>query len=271
MHPARLAFDRVSKIYTTTKRAQPTVAVQDVTLAVPDHSFVCLLGPSGCGKSTLLNMAAGFVKPTSGTVLLDNKPISGPGAERGVIFQEYALFPWYTVLENVELGPKVCGIPTAERQAVAERYLAMVGLLEHGHKYPKELSGGMKQRAAIARTLANGPEIILMDEPFGALDAQTREALQDQLLDIWTTMRNTIVFVTHSIQEAVILADTIAIFAAHPGRLVRVIANPLPRPRSRTAPEVVALERQIYDQRYSEASAVPAPAGATYDEYPEAP
>jgi NitT/TauT family transport system ATP-binding protein len=246
----KLEFERISKAYTTAKSQGSALAVRDFSLRIAPQRFVCLLGPSGCGKSTLLNMAAGFVKPSSGRILVDGRPIAGPGADRGMVFQEYALFPWFTVLENVEIGPKAKGVPAGKRREIAERFIAMVGLAEHRHKYPRELSGGMKQRAAIARTLANEPGMILMDEPFGALDAQTREALQDQLLQIWAAMRNTVVFVTHSINEAVILADEIAILAAHPGRLVHVVTNGLPRPRARTAREVVELERQIYEQRY---------------------
>ena len=222
-----------------------------MSLGVGAGRFVCLLGPSGCGKSTLLNMAAGFLKPSSGRIVVDGAPICSPGADRGVVFQEYALFPWYTVEQNIELGPRCKGMPRDERKAVAERFLAMVGLTQHRHKFPKELSGGMRQRAAIARTLANQPPIMLMDEPFGALDAQTREGLQDELLAIWENTRTTILFVTHSINEAVTLADEIAILAAHPGRLVRVIKNDLKRPRSRTGADVVALEREIYEQRNS--------------------
>ena len=224
--------------------------MQDVSLRIAPGRFVCLLGPSGCGKSTLLNMAAGFLRPSTGRILVDGAPVTAPGADRGVVFQEYALFPWYTVLENVALGPRSKRLPRAEQQTLAERYLVMVGLHEHRHKFPKELSGGMRQRAAIARTLANQPPIMLMDEPFGALDAQTREALQDELLEIWAGTQTTIVFVTHSINEAVFLADEIAILAAHPGRLVHVVSNDLPRPRSRTGADVVAVERQIYEQRY---------------------
>ena len=253
MDQPKLAFEHVSKAYLTARGARPTLAVQDFTLSIPRNSFVCLLGPSGCGKSTLLNMAAGFLEPTSGRILIDGTAVRRPGADRGVVFQEYALFPWYTVQGNVELGPRARGVAAGERRALAERYLGMVGLLEHRHKYPKELSGGMKQRVAIARTLANDPEIILMDEPFGALDAQTREGLQDQLLEIWESTRKTVLFVTHSIKEAVILADSIAILAANPGRLVQVIENELARPRSRVADDVVELERRIYESRYLEA------------------
>jgi NitT/TauT family transport system ATP-binding protein len=250
MPEPKLEFEHVSKAYTTAKGGGPSLAIQDFSLAIPPQRFVCLLGPSGCGKSTLLNMAAGFVKPSAGRILVDGQPISGPGADRGMVFQEYALFPWFTVLENVEIGPRARGLPPAERRAIAERFISMVNLQEHRHKYPRELSGGMKQRAAIARTLANEPKMILMDEPFGALDAQTREALQDQLLEIWESTRNTIIFVTHSINEAVMLADDIAVLAAHPGRLVRIVRNGLPRPRLRASLAVVELERQIYEQRY---------------------
>ena len=246
----KLSFEHVSKAYPSRRREARRLAVEDVTLNIEEGHFVCLLGPSGCGKSTLLNMAAGFILPTSGRILVDAKEIAGPGIDRGVVFQEYALFPWYTALQNVELGPRAKGMPAAARRALAERYLAMVGLTDHIHKYPRELSGGMKQRAAIARTLANEPRIMLMDEPFGALDAQTREGLQDQLLDIWSATRTTIVFVTHSINEAVLLSDEVAILAAHPGRLIHMVRNSLPRPRSRTGADVVALEREIYDQRY---------------------
>jgi NitT/TauT family transport system ATP-binding protein len=193
-------------------------------------------------------MAAGFIRPSSGRILVDGVPIAGPGADRGVVFQEYALFPWYTVQQNVELGPRCKALPRAEREGLAQHFLGMVGLVPHRHKFPKELSGGMRQRAAIARTLANQPPIMLMDEPFGALDAQTREALQDELLTIWENTRTTIVFVTHSINEAVTLADEIAILAAHPGRLVRLIKSNLKRPRSRAGEDVVALEREIHEQ-----------------------
>ena len=250
MTEPKLAFEHVSKTYTGVHGRAEGLAVRDVSLPIGSGRFVCLLGPSGCGKSTLLNMAAGFIKPTSGRILVDGVPISGPGADRGVVFQEYALFPWYTVLENVALGPRSKRLPLARQQEIAERFLAMVGLSDHRDKYPKELSGGMRQRAAIARTLANEPPIILMDEPFGALDAQTREGLQDQLLEIWAATSITIVFVTHSLNEAVILADEIAILAAHPGRLVDVVQNDLGRPRRRTGGDVVALEREIYERRY---------------------
>ena len=244
---AKLVFERVSKAYDGRGKSQ-LAAVRDVSLSAHAGQFVCLLGPSGCGKSTLLNMAAGFLRPSSGRILVDGLPIAGPGLDRGVVFQEYALFPWYTVQQNVELGPRCKGLPRAERKDLADHFLGLVGLTQHRDKFPKELSGGMRQRAAIARTLANRPPIMLMDEPFGALDAQTRETLQDELLAIWESTRTTIVFVTHAINEAVMLSDQIAILAAHPGRLVRLIKNDLRRPRSRTGGDVVALEREIYEQ-----------------------
>ena len=176
--------------------------------------------------------------------------MTGPGVDRGVVFQEYALFPWLTALDNVALGLRAKGVSKPERRSVAEHYLKVVGLSEHIHKYPRQLSGGMKQRAAIARTLANQPAMILMDEPFSALDSHTREALQDQLLEIWESTKTTIIFVTHSINEAVYLSDTIVMFAARPGRISRVVPNTSPYPRTRNSNEVVALERELREFNY---------------------
>lgn len=245
----KLSFQQVSKRYTTANGGE-AIAIQNVSLEVATGRFVCLLGPSGCGKSTLLNMAAGFIQPSSGQILLDGRAIQGPGAERGVVFQEYALFPWYTVAENVALGPHSKGLSRRECNELADHFLGLVGLSNHRHKYPKELSGGMKQRAALARTLANDPAVILMDEPFGALDAQTREELQQELLDLWQATSKTILFVTHSIEEAVLLGDMIALFAANPGRLLHLFDNPLARPRQRTSAEVTEIGRLLYEQRY---------------------
>ena len=188
-------------------------------------------------------MIAGFVPPTSGRILVDGRPVTRPGPDRGVVFQEYALFPWRTARQNVEFGPLVRRLPAAERQQVAERYLAMVGLAEHAQKYPRELSGGMKQRVAIARALANAPEVLLMDEPFGALDAQTREVMQEELLKIWLAERKTIVFVTHSISESIYLADEIVVMTARPGRIKEIVRVDLPRPRERGSPEFLAIGR----------------------------
>jgi NitT/TauT family transport system ATP-binding protein len=233
----------VTKAYAT--RQGPMIAVHDVSLDMRPEHFVCLLGPSGCGKSTLLNMIAGFVMPTSGRVLVDGRPVTGPGRDRGVVFQEYALFPWRTALQNAEFGPLMRGVSAPERQRIAERYLALVGLGEHLHKYPRELSGGMKQRVAIARALANDPAVLLMDEPFGALDAQTREVMQEELLKIWLGERKTIVFVTHSIGESIYLADEVVVMTARPGRIKEIVAVDLPRPRERGSAEFAAIARHV--------------------------
>lgn len=239
----KVQAERVSKVYVT--RQGPMIAVHDLSLEMPHQRFICLLGPSGCGKSTLLSMIAGFVLPTSGRILVDGQPVTGPGSNRGVVFQEYVLFPWRTARQNVEFGPLIRRMPPPERQRLAERYLAMVGLQEHAQKYPRELSGGMKQRVAIARALANAPDVLLMDEPFGALDAQTREVMQEELLKIWLTERKTIVFVTHSISESIYLADDIVVMTARPGRIKEIVPVDLPRPRERGSPEFLAITRAV--------------------------
>jgi NitT/TauT family transport system ATP-binding protein len=243
MTTTKVQAERVSKVFVT--RQGPMIAVQDLSLEMGHQHFVCLLGPSGCGKSTLLGMIAGFVPPTSGRILVDGQPVTRPGMDRGVVFQEYALFPWRTALQNVEFGPLVRRLPAAERQQVAERYLAMVGLAQHAQKYPRELSGGMKQRVAIARALANAPEVLLMDEPFGALDAQTREVMQEELLKIWLAERKTIVFVTHSISESLYLADDIVVMTARPGRIKEIVRVDLPCLRARGSPEFQAIARTV--------------------------
>ena len=207
-------------------------ALAAIDLDVEAREFVCLLGPSGCGKSTLLNIVAGFLEPTTGRVLVDGAPVTGPGADRGVVFQEYVLFPWLTVAGNVEFGLTLQGVAGDERRRTAARYLDLVGLRAHAEKFPVQLSGGMKQRVAIARALANSPSIILMDEPFGALDAQTREVLQEELSRIQRVEHKTIVFVTHSIREAVYLADRVVVLSARPGRIREDIRIELPRPRT---------------------------------------
>ena len=239
----KVQAERVSKVYVT--RQGPMLAVQDLSLEMRHEHFVCLLGPSGCGKSTLLSMIAGFVTPTSGRILVDGEPVTRPGRDRGVVFQEYVLFPWRTAKQNVAFGPLLQRLPQAEQQRVAERYLALVGLAEHAQKYPRELSGGMKQRVAIARALANAPQVLLMDEPFGALDAQTREVMQEELLKIWLAERKTIVFVTHSISESLYLADDIVVMTARPGRIKEIVRVELPRPRERGSPEFLAIARTV--------------------------
>ena len=222
-----------------------TPALGEIDLDVAEREFVCLLGPSGCGKSTLLNIVAGFLAPTTGTVLVDGRPVNGPAPERGVVFQEYALFPWLTVTGNVEFGSLLQSRPAAERRRAVEHYLNLVGLRAHADKFPVQLSGGMKQRVAIARALANNPSVILMDEPFGALDAQTREVLQDELSRIQRVEHKTIVFVTHSIREAVYLADRVVVMTSVPGRIKQVFPVKLPDVRDRFAPEFTQYESDI--------------------------
>jgi ABC-type nitrate/sulfonate/bicarbonate transport system ATPase subunit len=216
-----------------------------VSLDILGGHFVCLLGPSGCGKTTLLNAIAGFVPLSGGTIAIDGVPIEGPGGDRGMVFQEYALFPWFTVEQNVQYGPRLRGASRADLKEIAEKHLALVKLSKYAHYYPNQLSGGQRQRVAIARALANQPRILLMDEPFGALDALTREGLQQELLDLWEGDRRTCIFVTHSVAEAAFLAETIVVMKSQPGRIHKVIANSLPRPRNRTSDAYFAMYRRI--------------------------
>jgi NitT/TauT family transport system ATP-binding protein len=241
--PLKIQVQKVTRTFAADGRAAP--AVLDFDLDVPEREFLCLLGPSGCGKSTLLNIIAGFLQPTSGAVMVDGRPVTGPGADRGVVFQEYVLFPWLTVAGNVEFGPVLRGTAADERRRTVARYLDLVGLGAHAAKFPAQLSGGMKQRVAIARALANNPSIILMDEPFGALDAQTRETLQDELSRIQRVEHKTILFVTHSIREAVYLADRVVVMTSAPGRIKQVFPIELPEVRDRFTPEFTAYESAI--------------------------
>jgi NitT/TauT family transport system ATP-binding protein len=220
-------------------------ALHDINLSIRENEFVCFIGPSGCGKTTLLRIIAGLEKASSGTVTLAGDPITGPGPERGMVFQEYSLFPWRTVLENISFGPELKGVLTAEREAKSRQYLKMVGLERFEARYPHELSGGMKQRVAIARALVNDPRALLMDEPFGALDAQTRNIMQSELLRIWEEEKKTVVFVTHSVDEAIYLADRIVIMSARPGRIKDIIEINIPRPRNRTSPDVNLIRDRI--------------------------
>lgn len=229
----------LSKEYVVPRTGQRTLAVADVSLEIDRGEFVCIVGPSGCGKSTILNMIAGLAEPSAGMVTVDGTLIRTPGPERGVVFQDYALFPWKTVRENVEFGPRFRSdvrLTTAERDKVVRHYIELVALTGAESKYPHELSGGMRQRCALARALANEPDILLMDEPFAALDAQTRLILQEELLRIWgedlpQAERKTVVFITHGIDEAVFLADRVAVMSNQPGRIKTVMAIDLPRPR----------------------------------------
>ena len=226
-------------------------AVRRFTLMTTPGEFVALLGPSGCGKTTVLNAVAGFVQPNNGTVVVDGGPVQGPGADRGMVFQQHSLFPWKTVLGNVEFGLKMRGVGKAARTAQARTYLGLVGLIGFEHAYPGELSGGMQQRVGIARVLVNRPRVMLMDEPFGALDAQTRLTMQELLLSVWREVRTTILFVTHDIDEALFLADRVAVMTARPGQIRDLLAVKLARPRAATViatPEFMALKARILTQ-----------------------
>jgi len=256
MNPApKIRIENVTKIYDT-----GMTALSHVSLAIAEGTFISLLGPSGCGKSTLLNMIAGFVQKTSGRITVDGREVQGPSGDRGMVFQEYALFPWLTALENVAFGPMLKRVPKAERQKIAAHYLGLVGLSSHAGKFPSELSGGMKQRVAIARALANAPAVLLMDEPFGALDAHTRETLQDELLSIWEKDRKTVVFVTHSVSEAVFLSDQVVLMGTNPGHVREVFDIDLPRSRRRDTDGFVALERRIHAMMRDEPPAAAAAA-----------
>lgn len=207
-------------------------AVSSTSLDISAGEFVCILGPSGCGKSTLLNAVAGYVAPSEGTILLDGTKIEKPGPDRGMVFQQYSLLPWKTVYENVAFGPLMAGKDRTEAGSIANTFLQLVGLKKFGGRYPAELSGGMQQRVGIARALANYPSVLLMDEPFGALDAQTRLMMQESLLEIWRKFGTTVIFVTHDVDEAVFLADHVLIMSAAPGRIIEDVRISLPRPRS---------------------------------------
>jgi NitT/TauT family transport system ATP-binding protein len=226
----------VSKSYALPRGAE-FEAIRSVDLSMTEGEFVTILGPTGCGKSSLLRIVAGLEPPSAGRVIFDGAPIEGPSWRRGMVFQEYALPPWKTVAQNVELGLKFRGVAPKERAEIARRYITLVGLAGFETRYPRELSGGMRQRCALARTLANDPELLLMDEPFAAVDAQTREILQDELLNIWgqhleVSKRKMVLFVTHAIDEAVFLSDRVVVMSSRPGVIKETFANPLPRPRT---------------------------------------
>src|SRR5436190_24343348 len=220
-------------------------ALHHVDLFVGKGEFVCLIGASGCGKSTLLRIVAGFEQPTEGDVRVYDAAITGPGSDRGMVFQDYALFPWMTVRQNISFGPRQRDLPRHEIEATTEEFLKLVGLERFADRYPSQLSGGMKQRVAIARVLANNASTLLMDEPFGALDALTREQLQGELQQIWTRTGVTVIFVTHSVEEAVLLADRVLVMSAGPGRIVNDITIDLPRPRDVSSPEFNAVRRDV--------------------------
>lgn len=245
--------DHVEKIYNG--RAGDITALNGVDLEIKENEFVCVVGPSGCGKSTLLNIIAGLEQPSGGRVYVKDKEVAGTGKERGVIFQQYALFPWLTVEKNVKFGLRLSGMREPELSATAKRYIRLVGLEEFSESYPKELSGGMKQRVAIARAYAVNPEILLMDEPFGALDAQTRTQLQTELLDTWQKEQKTCFFITHDVEEAIILAQRVIVMSARPGRVKEIVPVNIPYPRTqetKMSKEFLDLKVYIWGQVYRE-------------------
>lgn len=225
MSTPKIKFENVGKVFQA--RGTTVTALQEINFEVRAGEFLVIVGPSGCGKSTLLDLLGGLAKPTSGRVLVDDRPITGPGLDRGVVFQQYALLPWRTALANVEFGLEAKHVPRRERKERAREYLDLVGLSGFHDRYPHELSGGMKQRVAIARSLAFDPDVLLMDEPFAALDAQTRDGLQDELLRIWEKTGKTVVFITHGIEEAVYLGQRVAVMTARPGRIKQVVDIPI--------------------------------------------
>ena len=224
-----LVLRGLSKTFFDPYAGAHVVAVREVTLTVNQGEFISVVGPSGCGKTTLLNLIAGFLPPSSGEILLNDRPVSGPGPERGVVFQSFALFPWKTVLENVAFGPRMRGLPRAECERIAREYVGLAGLAEAAERYPNELSGGMQQRVGVARALANNPEVLLMDEPFASVDAQTRMTLQEELTRIWQERRPTIIFITHDVSEAVFLANRVVVMSK--GSLLAQLDVALLRPR----------------------------------------
>ncbi len=227
----RIAFDGVSVDFPTA--SGPMRVLDDVSFRVRDGEFVSIIGPSGCGKTTMMNLVAGFLKPSSGTVSLDGRPVTGPGPDRGVIFQEYGVFPWLTVKQNIAFGLnlRASRVPEGEREAICARYMKLMGLADFADAWPKTLSGGMRQRLAIARAYAVRPEFLLMDEPFGALDAQTRNAMQDLLIEVLHTEGKTVMLITHSVEEAAYLSDRIVVMTARPARIREIVEVPFPHPR----------------------------------------
>jgi NitT/TauT family transport system ATP-binding protein len=272
---AKIVARNINRIYQIKRKSddKPTEfqAIKQLDLTVKKGEFLAIVGPSGCGKSTFLDMIAGLAKPSSGEIFIDNKLITGPALDRGIVLQGYALFPWRTVRKNVEFGLEVKKVPQKQRAEISQKYIELVGLHNFEDRYPHELSGGMKQRVAIARALAYDPEVLLMDEPFAAVDAQTREVLQEELLRIWEKTKKTIIFVTHGIDEAVFLADRVAVMSTNPGSIKEIVSINLPRPRDgirssadfgwvrhkiwellQNQPAVLA-EKQLSDQNIAEA------------------
>jgi NitT/TauT family transport system ATP-binding protein len=248
---SELVIDNVSRIFPGARRRAPTRALEPTNLTIPDNDFVTIIGPSGCGKSTLLRLVAGLDQPTTGRILLNGIPVSEPGPDRGMVFQSYTLFPWLTVADNIAFGLREKGTPAHRRTAIVREWLVRIDLVSFEHHYPKQLSGGMQQRTAIARALANDPAILLLDEPFGALDNQTRALMQELLLDIWERERKTVLFVTHDIEEAIFLASRVVVMTARPGRIKADVRIDLPHPRRytiKTSPEFSALKARLTEE-----------------------
>ncbi|TDD96116.1 ABC transporter ATP-binding protein [Jiangella asiatica] len=244
-----LSVDQLNQVYVDTYTGEATVAIEDVSFDVPEGQFVSVIGPSGCGKTTVLNIVAGFVDATGGTVRLQGSPVSGPGPDRGVVFQDFALFPWKTVEANIAFGLKTQGVGKVERRAKAQEMIDLVGLTGFEKKYPHELSGGMRQRAGVARVLATEPAIMLMDEPFASVDAQTRRVLQQEVLRIWEQRRTTVLFVTHDVDEAVFMSDRVVVLSPRPSTVRADLSIQIPRPRSwtdmHTNTEFVRIRREL--------------------------
>ncbi len=244
----KLRVEGISKVFAAKK--QPVAALENTSFSAVEGEFVTILGPSGCGKSTLLRIIAGLEEPSSGSIRIGDRMVSEPGADRGMVFQSYTLFPWLSVLDNIGFGLQLKGSSRSERDRIAGHYLEKIGLADFARAYPSELSGGMKQRVAIARALANDPEVLLMDEPFGALDAQTRMLMQELLLQVWEESHKTVLFVTHDVEEAIFMADRVYVMTSRPGRLKAEITVPLPRPRTyemKSEPVFSELKKTLMD------------------------
>jgi ABC-type nitrate/sulfonate/bicarbonate transport system ATPase subunit len=248
---SKLLIDGVSRTFPARAGAQPTRALEPISLNIADNDFITILGPSGCGKSTLLRIVAGLDKASTGRVLLDGAQVEGPGADRGMVFQSYTLFPWLSVADNIAFGLRERGMAEGARRRIAGEWCARIGLTGFEGHYPKLLSGGMQQRTAIARVLANDPKIMLLDEPFGALDNQTRALMQEMLLDIWQRDRKTVLFVTHDIEESIFLASRVVVMSARPGRIKADVGIDLPYPRHytiKTSPEFSTLKARLTEE-----------------------
>ncbi len=252
MGKIKVEVNNISKSFSKPEDGKPLPVVDKVNFKVNDGEFLCLVGSSGCGKTTILRIIAGLLNADSGEVLIDGKKIETPSSKRGMVFQEFALFPWRTVKKNVEFGLEYKGLSAKERDELSDKFIAMVGLEGYKNSYPHQLSGGMKQRVAIARALVNDPDVLLMDEPFGALDAQTRNILQDELLRIWAQTKKTIIFITHNVDEAVYLGDRVLVLSKRPAKIKKEFDIPLARKRNRTTIEFVALRKEILDQLMEE-------------------